>query len=102
MEFVLERRDGRLCAAGDMTIYSAAAMKERLLGVLGGPAALQLDLSKVAELDTCGLQALLWAKRTAEAAGGSLTLLAPSPAVREVLELCGFASFCDEPASEAA
>jgi anti-sigma B factor antagonist len=102
MEFLLERRDGRLCAAGDMTIYSAAAMKEQLLGALGGAAALQLDLSNVAELDTCGLQALLWAKRTAEAAGGSLTLLAPSPAVREVFELCGLASLCGESVRQAA
>jgi anti-anti-sigma factor len=89
MEFQLEQRDGRLCASGEMTIYCAAAMNEQLLSGLGAvDADLRLDLSQIAELDTCGLQVLLLTRRLVTDAGHRFAIVAASAAAREVLALC--------------
>jgi len=128
VEFQLHRRDGRLWAAGEMTIYSAASMKEQLLAgdillpkAACGPcgvgtekdvtfsglqtadaADLLLDLSRVSELDTCGVQALLMLRRMVAADGRQLTLINPSAAVCEVIALCGLSALCADAAARAA
>lgn len=90
MGFQFEHRDGRLYAAGEMTIYCAQSMKEQLLpAVPGAGEDLSLDVSRVTELDTCGVQVLLMMQRLAAAEHRSLKLLEPSAAVREALGLCG-------------
>lgn len=90
MDFQLERRDGRLCAAGDMNIYSAHAMKEHLLRAVQTSASeIVLDLSQVTELDTCGLQILLMARQLAAGRAVNIAFVAPSTAVRDVFALCG-------------
>jgi len=89
MEFQLKRRQGKLFASGEMTIYHAAAMKTALLGKwTRDESDVTLDLAEVTELDTCGLQILLALRQLAQAEGRRLTLAQASPAVREVLELC--------------
>lgn len=93
MGFHIERRQSRLCAVGEMTIYSAHSMKEQLLSpVVEGEADVLLDMSQVTELDTCGVQVLLLVQRIAAAGQRSLQLVEPSPAVREALALCGLGS----------
>ena len=90
MGFQLDRRDGRLCAVGEMTIYSAQSMKEQLLPpAAGNNGNLLLDVSGVTELDTCGVQVLLLMQRLANAEQCSMHLVEPSAAVREALALCG-------------
>jgi anti-sigma B factor antagonist len=73
---------------GEMTIYSAAALAERvtaaIAGAVGRPT---LDLSQVTEIDTAGLQILLMARKLARPHGG-LALLEPSPRVLALLRLC--------------
>jgi anti-sigma B factor antagonist len=103
MAFQVERKDGRLCVSGEMTIYSAAAMKDYLVGELlaavDGP--LSLDVSRVTEIDTCGVQALLMVQRSVTAGGHSLSLVDASPVVREALGLCGLDSLCADTAKAA-
>jgi anti-sigma B factor antagonist len=99
MEFQLEHRDGRLRASGDMNIYAANDMKQRMLACMATACAVEskaaeskevlLDLSDVAEIDTCGLQILLLAERLAADQGRTLKIVEPSAATREVLTLCG-------------
>ena len=102
MGFQLERHDGRLCAAGEMTIYSAQSMKEQLLTAAAGAAEdLLLDLSAVTELDTCGVQVLLLMQRLVGAEQRSLRLIEPSAEVREALGLCGLAGLHDHTRQEA-
>jgi anti-anti-sigma factor len=72
----------------DLTIYTVTEWKETLLSALERSSALSIDLSAVRELDTAGLQLLLLAGREAQRAGKSVTLVAPSDAVAEVVELC--------------
>mgnify|MGYP000449798764 CR=1 FL=1 len=54
---------------------------------------LVVDLAAVTELDTCGLQLLMLAKRTAAKVGSQLQLVSHSPAVLEVFELLNVAAF---------
>jgi anti-sigma B factor antagonist len=72
-----------------MTIYTCGDLKARLLEELAAhPDATRLDLSRVVELDTAGLQLLLTARRYASDAGRELSVANPSRVVADVLELC--------------
>ena len=80
---------------GEMTIYRATELKQALL--LAEPAPIEIDLSGVTDIDTVGVQLLMLAKRTAQASGRDLRLVAHSPAVTDVFELLGLASIFDDP-----
>ncbi len=83
-----ERPTHRVAVEGDLTVYTAAAHKARLLPALRVPyAIIELDLVQVNEIDTAGLQLLLLGCNIAMTMGGALRLVTPSPAVREVIEL---------------
>ncbi len=75
---------------GEMTVYTAAQIKQPLLDAIAeGPATVRLDLSGVPEFDTAGLQLLLLAQREALARGRNFKIGPESHIVREVLALCG-------------
>lgn len=76
-----------LLIAEDMTIYSAAEHKRNLHGLLLNNKCLRLDLSAVDEIDSAGLQLLIFLKREATRLDVELSLVSHSPAVLEVLEL---------------
>jgi anti-sigma B factor antagonist len=99
MEFVTQQNiDGetRLTVDGDLTIYHAAEIKQRLVdGVRAG--ALELDLSHVGEVDTAGFQLLALAKRESLSQGHSLRIVGHSPAVREVVEFLNMVAFFGDP-----
>jgi len=72
-----------------MTVYTCAQLQPLLLEQLTKHSgARELDLSRVNEMDTAGLQLLLAARKLANAAGRELRIANPSRAVTEVLELC--------------
>jgi anti-anti-sigma factor len=77
-----------MAVQGEMTIYSAAELAALWLPWLTDAQRWQLDLTDVAEMDGAGLQLLLLAQRELSAAGASLHLVAQSPAVEQVLNLC--------------
>jgi anti-sigma B factor antagonist len=79
--------------AGELSIYRADELKRALIEPLQSGVRLVVNLAKVTELDTCGLQLLMLAKRAAEAAGSELQLVGHSPAVLEVFELLNVAAF---------
>jgi anti-sigma B factor antagonist len=74
---------------GDLTIQTAADTRATLLAWLAGGEDLEVDLSRVSELDTAGLQVLLLAKREAAQRGRRLRLRALPPVVLEVLHIVG-------------
>lgn len=83
-----QRPTRRFEVEGDLTVYTAAAQKLRLLSELRVPyTVIEVDLVQVTEIDTAGLQLLLLGCNIAMTLGGSLRLLSPTPAVREVIEL---------------
>lgn len=83
----------RLSIDTDLTIYHAAALKQQLLDAVRSNPALELDLSHVGEMDTAGFQLLVMAKREAQRLGRDLSMVAHSPAVREVIEFYNMSAF---------
>ncbi len=84
--------DNELCTftvEGAMTIYEAAAVKEQLLAALARAPRLAIDLSRVDQFDTAGVQLLVLAQREAERAGKPVDLAARSSTVDEVLQRYG-------------
>lgn len=76
-----------LAIEGEFTIYTAAEQGARLQGHLAECASLDLDLSAVSEIDSAGIQLLLWAARRAGAQGGRLRLLGHGDAVTAAVRL---------------
>ncbi|VXA77916.1 MULTISPECIES: STAS domain-containing protein [Aeromonas] len=83
--------------SGEMTIYTAAELKQALTPLLYRQQALELDLSGVSEMDSAGLQLLLAAKKTMLQGGYPLHLVMHSHAVLDALELCQLAAFFGDP-----
>ncbi|WP_417068501.1 STAS domain-containing protein [Niveibacterium terrae] len=75
----------RLEFEGEMTIYQVAEQKKLLQEALRENEALEVDLSRVVELDTAGVQLMLVAQREAVALGKSLKWGGHSHAVLGVL-----------------
>lgn len=73
----------------ELTIYSAAQVKQVLLDALAARDPLTLDLADVCEVDSAGVQLLLAALRHALAQGGQLHLSGHSAAVQEAFALLG-------------
>lgn len=74
---------------GELTVYTCSELKPQLLEQLTAhPDAATLDLSRVSEIDTAGLQLLLLARCHARECGRELRIKNPSQVVSEVLELC--------------
>ena len=84
---VKESRNGycTVLADGSMNIYVAAQQKSLLLDALQRHQHIRVDLSKVEEMDTAGLQLLLLLKHTASLTGKDVSLVAHSPASLEVI-----------------
>ena len=92
-----QRGTRRLAVEGDLTVYGAAALKKRLLDALARATQLEVDLSRVAEVDTAGMQVLILAKREALKAGKSLRLSGHSPAILDALDLFDLGAYFGDP-----
>jgi anti-anti-sigma factor len=75
---------------GELTIFRAMELKPVILAT---PPVTEIDLSGVTDLDSAGVQLLMLAKKTAQAQGRDLKLIAHSPAVIEVFELLNVAAY---------
>jgi len=89
IQITCTKEDGQkvLQLAGDLTIYSATEARKDLEAHLDQHRALVLDLSEVDEIDTSGVQVLLWLKREALGRGEAFSLIRHSPMVVEVFDL---------------
>jgi anti-sigma B factor antagonist len=76
-----------LTIENELTIFTAAEMKQYLLDFLNSGKELEIDLSQVDEIDTAGLQLLILIKREAAQAGKTLSFSMHSKSVLEILEL---------------
>ena len=83
--------------SGELTIYSVTAARDQLCAALDQQPALQLNLAGVEELDTAGVQLLVWLKQEARRRGKPLTLFAHNPAVVEVFDLLQVAALFGDP-----
>jgi anti-sigma B factor antagonist len=100
MSITIETGDGNSCrlnAAGNMTIYEAAADKRVLLDALDGAQELCVDLSALVRIDTAGLQLLILLKREALKSGKVMRIIAHSPASLEILDGYNVISYFGDP-----
>jgi anti-sigma B factor antagonist len=97
MSCEVEKRKDRVRIRGEMTIYNAVGLKDDLFNALRGLTdRCAIDLSKVSEFDSTGLQILLMVQRACASGGVIFSLLDPSSIVRETLELLRMSKFCIE------
>jgi len=87
----------RLLLEEDLTIYHAAAHKACLLEALAAYDSVELDLSRIGEMDTAGVQLLILFKREAQKLGKACRLVGHSPAVREVIDFLHLAAWLGDP-----
>jgi anti-sigma B factor antagonist len=79
-----------LRVSGEIDLHTAPTLRDRALAALRQHGStLRMDLRDVPFMDSTGLEVLLATRRRAELEGGSLTLLAPTPAILRVLEVTG-------------
>jgi len=77
----------KLSLSGEMSIYSAAELKPRLLAYLQDSQSVSFDLTEVSEMDTAGIQLLWLCHKEATEAGKSLAIAGISPAAMEAVAL---------------
>jgi anti-sigma B factor antagonist len=81
----------------ELTIYTAAQLKEDLLGNFNQGKGLELDLSQVQEMDSSGVQLLMMLKRESQEKGKPLHLHNHSQAVIEIFELLDLSAHFGDP-----
>ena len=72
---------------GELDMAVEATMRDHFTHVVRQSPHLLVDMGQVEFIDCAGLNALLWGRERALAQGGSFGLVAPSPAVRRLLQL---------------
>ena len=80
-----------------MSIYTALALKDRLLTPLDQCADMELDLAGVTDIDSAGLQLLILVKNECRTRGKNLRLTGHSAPVLEILDLYNLESFFGDP-----
>jgi anti-anti-sigma factor len=73
--------------SGELTIYTATQARSELQSHLEKHKSMEVDLWEIEELDTAGVQVLLWAKREARHRDRSLPFVNHSPTVIAVFDL---------------
>lgn len=76
-----------LAIEGELTIFTAAEEKPKLLKFLKKGKQLEINLANVTDIDTAGLQLLILIKREAAEAGKTLSFVMHSKCVLDILEL---------------
>lgn len=87
----------RYAIEGEMTIYRAIELKQELMDKIAQHSEIEVDLSRVAEIDSAGLQLMVLAKLEAAARSKVLRFDGHSPAVMEILDLSDLAGFFGDP-----
>lgn len=77
----------RVALLGELTIYTAGQAKQEIPPHLAKHDPVEIDLSGIDELDTAGVQVLLWLKRCAAAEDKNLPFVFHSSAVVAVFDL---------------
>jgi len=89
--------DTQIAICNEMTIYTALEQTNALSPHLKAEQTLQLDLSDVSEIDSAGIQLLIYMKREASRLNKQFSLVNHSQAVVDVMELLGLVSFFGDP-----
>jgi anti-anti-sigma factor len=83
--------------SGEMTLPHVSALKTALLAALTESPALEVDLNEVKEIDSAGLQLLLFIKQEAETNHQPICLVSPSAVVTDLLKLYRLTTVFESP-----
>ncbi|MFT4174538.1 MAG: STAS domain-containing protein [Rhodocyclaceae bacterium] len=89
---------GHLALQGELGIFHAHEIKTALLSVLDAGDVAMIDLSGISEIDSCGVQLMLLARREARTRGKSLHWRGHSHAVAHALDSLNLGAAFDAPA----
>jgi anti-sigma B factor antagonist len=79
-----------LALAGDLDVYTATRLRERLVDLIGDTRLdLVVDLAELVFVDSTGLGTLVDGMKRVRQAGGSMALRSPTPAVQRVIDITG-------------
>ena len=91
MDFtIVQEQAGPACklrVGGDMSIYSVAELKPRLMAYLQNSQFVSVDLTEITEMDTAGLQLLWLCHQEAVATGKEFVIAGTGPAAKEAMTL---------------
>lgn len=82
---------------GELTINHVGEARDQVNAALDEQPSLHLNLSGLEELDTAGVQLLVWLKQEARRRGKPLAYFGHSPAVVEVFDLLQVAGLLGDP-----
>ena len=82
----------RVAIEGELSIFTASAVRDRLLDAFAAAGEVEADLSRVTEIDSAGLQLMLAAQKEAVVQGKRLHIADSSRPVLDIFELCGLAA----------
>jgi anti-sigma B factor antagonist len=96
---VNEQKEGLtlLTIQDEMTIYNVLEQKNTIYSYLKPDHELQIDLSAVSEIDSAGMQLLIFLKNEAIRKKNELSFIHHSQAVVEVVEMLNLSSFFNDP-----
>ena len=86
--------DGQAAIEGELTIHHVAALRDALARACAQRPRLEIDLARVTEIDSAGLQWMLMAKRIPDT---SVRFANHSPVVIDWLDLSGLAQAIGDP-----
>ncbi|MEW6563646.1 MAG: STAS domain-containing protein [Pseudomonadota bacterium] len=86
-----------LAIEGEVTIYRAIELKEQILAAVAGAGEVEIDLSRVTEMDSSGLQIMVAAKLESILRGHRLSFSGHTQAVQQVIDLCELGGFFGDP-----
>lgn len=78
----------RMTLMEGLDIYRALELKQRLTSAILENDEIELDLTQVDQIDTTGLQLLIFARREASRAHKRLSIVAQSAPVQEAIDFC--------------
>ncbi|MGE5467580.1 MAG: lipid asymmetry maintenance protein MlaB [Ignavibacteria bacterium] len=82
-----------MALAGEVTVFNAGDVRQKLLAALNGTDDVDVDLSQVTEIDTAGVQLIVAAKREAAERNKELHFSGCSPVVLDVMGLLGLSAY---------
>lgn len=90
----VDRKTGtrKVVLSGELTIYDAAALRDRVMALLKGAKQLQLDAEAISEVDLAGIQVLVALRRKGDAQGIPVEIMRSSPALTQALQLLALSS----------
>ncbi len=86
-------RKNDVSLAGEVTVFNAGAVRDRLISALEDTDDVDVDLSQVTEIDSAGVQLIVAAKREAEARHKAMHFSGCTPAVLDVVTLLGLSAY---------